>query len=618
MFDFRSTSEIAVTRSLTNLRRSSFGTGLAGDSTAIIRLRPIAAANCAFSGSSLRRVLKRRLVRRQELQRQVRHRRLEVHLLEDRARRVDALGLGGVEVDVDASVAQLARETDEIRPRHLTGERPVERDIHAVGRRGRPAPPSVSAAARTSRTLEKSSPTEIASHGRLLVAGYSVDDVRPEDIVEQARASRRPRPYCVGRWNPLVFHGGAGPRSTARLVKRDHAWRRSRPPHKSTTSSSSDRGLAAARSPRCSPTWASRCSSWRRGRCSTCRTSRSTCGRTTCRIAARGPRAKRTRAGRRASPTARPTAARSSPASRTRWRRAATSRGSARAFSAAAPTTTAASRCGSPTTTSSRARAMAWASTGRSATRTCRRTTTRRRPSSASSVSVENIRSAPDGIFDKPAPLRAHDTLVQRSCAKLDIRAVPARQAVTTSPRNGRPGCHYCGQCGRGCMTASNYASSYVQIFPAMKTGRVQVVANAMARELITDASGKVTAVSYIDKTDGSEKQVRCRTVVLSASACESSRLLLNSKSSRHPQGLANSSGTVGRYLMDTVGSSMSAAVPGALGHAALQLRRLRLAPLRAVVGMGQPPGARLPARVSHRSRRRLRHARHRLVPRAS
>ena len=179
---------------------------------------------------------------------------------------------------------------------------------------------------------------------------------------------------------------------------------------------------------------------------------------------------------------------------------------------------------------------------------------------------AENIRSAPDGIFDKPAALRAHDTLVQRSCARLNIRAVPARQAVTTSPRNGRPGCHYCGQCGRGCMTASNYASSYVQIFPAIKTGRVQVLANAMARELITDATGKVTAVSYIDKTDGTEKQVRCRTVVLSASACESSRLLLNSKSSRHPQGLANSSGTVGRYLMDTVGSSMSASVPALSG----------------------------------------------------
>jgi choline dehydrogenase-like flavoprotein len=105
-----------------------------------------------------------------------------------------------------------------------------------------------------------------------------------------------------------------------------------------------------------------------------------------------------------------------------------------------------------------------------------------------------------------------------------------------------------------------------VQIFPAMKTGRVQVLANAMARELITDASGKVTAVSYVDKTTGSEQQVRCRTVVLAASACESARLLLNSKSSRHPNGLANSSGTVGRYLMDTVGSSLSAQIPALSG----------------------------------------------------
>jgi choline dehydrogenase-like flavoprotein len=180
--------------------------------------------------------------------------------------------------------------------------------------------------------------------------------------------------------------------------------------------------------------------------------------------------------------------------------------------------------------------------------------------------SREGIRSAPDGIFCPPAALRAHDVLVQKSCAKLGIRAVPARQAVTTTARNGRPACHYCGQCGRGCTTASNYAASYVQILPAMRTGKVQVLANSMARELITDASGNVTAVSYIDKTDGSEKQVRCRTVVLAASACESARLLLNSKSSRHPQGLANGSGKVGRYLMDTVGFSMSAMIPALSG----------------------------------------------------
>jgi choline dehydrogenase-like flavoprotein len=178
----------------------------------------------------------------------------------------------------------------------------------------------------------------------------------------------------------------------------------------------------------------------------------------------------------------------------------------------------------------------------------------------------EGIRSAPDGIFQPPAALRVHDVLVQRACAKAGIRAIPARQAVITTPTNGRLACHYCGQCGRGCMTASNYASSYVQIFPALKTGRVEILAEAMARELLTDDAGRVRAVSYVDKTTGEERQVRCRTVVLAASACESARLLLNSRSPRHPQGLANSSGAVGRHLTDTVGSSLSARIPAMSG----------------------------------------------------
>ena len=175
---------------------------------------------------------------------------------------------------------------------------------------------------------------------------------------------------------------------------------------------------------------------------------------------------------------------------------------------------------------------------------------------------AEGLRSAPDGIFQKPAPFKAHEVLVERACAKLGIKATSARQAVITSPLNGRPACHYCGQCGRGCGTASNYASSYVQIFPAMKTGNVTVLTNSMARELITDATGKVTAVSYIDKSTGAERQVRCRTVVLSAASCESARLLLNSKSPGHPNGVANSHGMVGKYLTDTVGSGLSATVP--------------------------------------------------------
>jgi choline dehydrogenase-like flavoprotein len=99
-----------------------------------------------------------------------------------------------------------------------------------------------------------------------------------------------------------------------------------------------------------------------------------------------------------------------------------------------------------------------------------------------------------------------------------------------------------------------------------MKSGRVKLFTNAMARELIANSEGKVTAVSYIDKTDRSERQIRCRSVVVAGGACESARLLLNSKSPRFPNGLANGSGVVGRYLTDTVGYGIDAQIPALLG----------------------------------------------------
>ena len=150
--------------------------------------------------------------------------------------------------------------------------------------------------------------------------------------------------------------------------------------------------------------------------------------------------------------------------------------------------------------------------------------------------SKEGIRSAPDGIFQTCPPPRVPEMLFQRAAKKLNIPCIPSRLAVITQPTNGRPACHYCGQCGRGCISSSNYSSSQVQVFPAMKTGRVKLFTNAMARELIADSSGKVTAVSYIDKTTRTEKQIRCRSVVVACGACESARLLLNSKSAGAPQ----------------------------------------------------------------------------------
>ncbi|MCC7237870.1 MAG: GMC family oxidoreductase [Bryobacterales bacterium] len=176
--------------------------------------------------------------------------------------------------------------------------------------------------------------------------------------------------------------------------------------------------------------------------------------------------------------------------------------------------------------------------------------------------SREGIRSAPDGQFMTPPPPRAHEVVVQRASRSLGIPCIPSRMSIITKNHNGRPACHWCGECGRGCITASNYSSSQVQIMPALKTGNVRIIANAMAREVITGPSGKVTAVSYVDKATRTERQIRCRAVVLAASACESARLLLNSRSPRHPNGLSNASGVVGRYLTDTVGYGLSGRIP--------------------------------------------------------
>jgi len=174
----------------------------------------------------------------------------------------------------------------------------------------------------------------------------------------------------------------------------------------------------------------------------------------------------------------------------------------------------------------------------------------------------ENVSSAPDGMFLPPPKPRCTDLIVKKACDKIGVICIPSRLAILTRSVNGRLPCHYCGQCGRGCVTASNFSSSQVMIPPAMKTGKLTMVTGAMAREVLLGKDGKAEGVSYIDKATRSEKRVNARAVVLAASACESARLLLNSKSAQFPNGLANSSGAVGRYLTDSVGSDGWGIIP--------------------------------------------------------
>jgi choline dehydrogenase-like flavoprotein len=174
----------------------------------------------------------------------------------------------------------------------------------------------------------------------------------------------------------------------------------------------------------------------------------------------------------------------------------------------------------------------------------------------------EGVSSAPDGMFLPPPKPRCTDLIVKKACDKIGIICIPSRLAILTRSVNGRLPCHYCGQCGRGCVTASNFSSSQVMIPPAMKTGKLTMITGAMAREVLLGKDGKAEGVSYIDKTTRTEKRVNARAVVLAASACESARLLLNSKSTQFPDGIANSSGVVGRYLTDSVGSDGWGIIP--------------------------------------------------------
>jgi choline dehydrogenase-like flavoprotein len=174
----------------------------------------------------------------------------------------------------------------------------------------------------------------------------------------------------------------------------------------------------------------------------------------------------------------------------------------------------------------------------------------------------ENLENTPDGKF-QPAPApRGYERVIKAACDKLKIPCIPSRLAMLTQPLNGRPACHYCAQCGRSCGVNANFNSPGVHIFPAMKTNNLEVRTGAMVREVLVGGDGLASGVSYVDKKTRQDVEVRAKIVGLAASCCETARILLNSKNSHFPNGVANSSGLVGRYIMDTVGSAVSGHIP--------------------------------------------------------
>ncbi|MCO5936943.1 GMC family oxidoreductase [Mucilaginibacter sp. RB4R14] len=178
---------------------------------------------------------------------------------------------------------------------------------------------------------------------------------------------------------------------------------------------------------------------------------------------------------------------------------------------------------------------------------------------------VENIESEPDGIFLPPPKPRLNELFIKQGASKAGVNVITGRGSVLTEalPNNkDRGACFFCGQCGRACKVYGDFSASSCLVIPAMKTGNLKVITNAMVREVITDKNGVATGVSYVNKDDLQEYQVNAKTVILGASAGESARILLNSKSAAHPGGLANSSGVVGKYLHDSTGSGAGGFLP--------------------------------------------------------
>ena len=177
--------------------------------------------------------------------------------------------------------------------------------------------------------------------------------------------------------------------------------------------------------------------------------------------------------------------------------------------------------------------------------------------------SNEGLYNDPDGYF-LPAPKpRLHELYYIDGARKSNVPVIPARKSILTKRINHERGlCFYCGQCSRACGVHADFSSSTVLIYPALNGGRVDLFTNSMVREVTTDREGRATGVSYIDKKNHQDLQLRGRSVILAASACSSARILLNSRSSQHDNGLGNSSDHVGRYLHDSTGASRAAFLP--------------------------------------------------------
>jgi choline dehydrogenase-like flavoprotein len=164
---------------------------------------------------------------------------------------------------------------------------------------------------------------------------------------------------------------------------------------------------------------------------------------------------------------------------------------------------------------------------------------------------VQGRPSNPDGEYLPAMPLRCLDHILKAGSGKIGVPYLPDRLAQLTVPHEGHPACHYCGNCTEGCDTGSFFSTPWFLLPAAERTGKLELRTNAVAKEVLVDDRGRARGVAYVDRQTKQEAEVYAKAVVVAASCVESARILLNSRSRRFSDGLANSSGQVGRNLCD-------------------------------------------------------------------
>ena len=179
----------------------------------------------------------------------------------------------------------------------------------------------------------------------------------------------------------------------------------------------------------------------------------------------------------------------------------------------------------------------------------------------------DGLEDLPDGIYMDAPPLKSGDLLLQRGAKELGIRIIQTRKATLTRSTATRPACHYCGNCMGGCDVAAKYNSVDAHMAPAMKTGKLAIFPNSVVREVVVSKENRATGVRFIHRETGAEGEIRARCVAVACACIQSVGLLLMSESSLYPQGVANSSGQLGRNFIPHFNSGVEGFLTDLIGR---------------------------------------------------